>query len=167
MNNRNSIKSWSLTFPQTEVGREEFAKSFPPYEEVICSREEHKEGGYHLHLGIKLLKGITKVNMLKWIRVKYPGDYKRIDVQATRSIRCWTDYISKEDVNRFQERNESSRLKMLSKWKIETPNMGEVCTHLDCVESAERTEEIMLDMKCSGCDFGCIFCCEWRKSSKK
>jgi hypothetical protein len=59
--------------------------------------EQHQDGGNHLHLGIKLKKGLNKKKMLKWIATKWPNDYKRIDVQATRSIDCWDEYISKED----------------------------------------------------------------------
>lgn len=98
MNNRNPVRQWSITFPQSgDVGRQAFADSFPPATALKCCREEHKEDGHHLHLGIKLKKGISKSKMLKWIAKKWPNDYKRIDVQATRSIECWDEYISKED----------------------------------------------------------------------
>ncbi len=103
--NRNRIKNWSITFPQTDVERKAFADTFPPYEEAICCREEHDDGGFHLHLGIRLTKGITKTRLLKWIMKKYPDDYKRIDVQPTRSIRQWIDYISKEDPDIYEHVN--------------------------------------------------------------
>ena len=98
MTNRNPIRQWSITFPQSgEVSREQFALSFPPAVKLMCCMEEHKEGGLHLHLGIKLKKGITKSKLLRWIERKWPNDYKRIHVQATRNVDCWQDYLSKED----------------------------------------------------------------------
>lgn len=116
MSNRNPIKQWSITFPQSgEHGRKEFADKFPPYEEVIVSREEHKDGGYHLHMGIKLKKGVTKKIMLSWIKKKFPDDYKRIDVQATRSIKCWSEYISKEDPDAYREVSVKAREEQLLK----------------------------------------------------
>lgn len=114
--NRNPVKQWSITFPQSgTVSRESFAVSFPPAEHIICSQEEHKVEGFHLHLGIKLRKPITKSKMLKWITRKWPNDYKRIDVQATRNIDCWNDYISKEDPDAFRWKDLRSRHTQLIK----------------------------------------------------
>lgn len=101
--NRNPIKQWSITFPKSGiVTREEFVKSFPPHDEVICSMEEHEDGSPHLHLAIKLKKGLSKCGMLKWIQAKWKNDYKRIDIEPTRSLKQWKDYIMKEDPEAYE-----------------------------------------------------------------
>lgn len=96
--NRNPIKQWAITFPQSgDVARKEFADSFPPAVEVVCAQEKHADGGNHLHLGIKLKKGISKSKLLNWIEVKWPNDYLRINIQPTRDTTNWGDYCMKED----------------------------------------------------------------------
>lgn len=98
--NRNPIRQWSITFPQCgEVSKEDFIQSFPPAVAYTCAREPHADGGWHLHLGIKLKKGLNKSALLKWIATRWPDDYMRIDVQATRNIKDWNDYLQKEDPN--------------------------------------------------------------------
>lgn len=101
--NRHPVKKWSITFPQCgEVERKEFADSFPPFVCCVCARETHEDGGFHLHLGLELKKGLSKSKLLTWIKSKWPQDYKRIDVQATRSARDWEEYLSKEDPEPFR-----------------------------------------------------------------
>lgn len=103
MNNRNPVKSWAITFPQSgDVERKDFTETFPPFHACLCARELHQDGGNHLHLGIKLKKGVTKKTLLNWIAKKWPNDYMRIDVQATRSIQQWGDYLKKEDPDTFE-----------------------------------------------------------------
>lgn len=96
--NRNPIKQWAVTFPQSGgVTRKEFADSFPPSSETICAQEKHEDGGNHLHLGIKLLKGISKAKLLKWVGTKWPNDFKRIHLQPTKDTKNWGNYCMKED----------------------------------------------------------------------
>ncbi len=97
MPNRNKVLNWSITFPQTEVTRKDFLESLPPLKKAICCRETHEDGGFHLHAGITLKKGLTKVQLLYYIKKKYPNDYKRIDVQGTRNNGNWEEYLLKED----------------------------------------------------------------------
>ncbi len=119
MTNRNKVKSWSITFPQSgDVERKYFLESFPPCEEGICVREIHEDGGYHLHLGIKLKKGIKKTTMLNWIKARWPNDYKRIDVQATRSIKCWYEYLEKEDPDGYKVLDKTCKLERIYKMYI-------------------------------------------------
>lgn len=100
--NRHPVKKWSITYPQSgDMERSVFANSFPPCVGCICVQEEHKDGGYHLHLGIELKKGLPKRKLLEWIKIKYPEDYKRIDVQSTRSAKDWEEYLMKEDAEPF------------------------------------------------------------------
>ncbi len=107
---RNPIKNWAITFPQTSCGREDFTESFPPRDKSICCQETHKDGGFHLHLGIALKKAISKANMLKWIKKRWPEDYKRIDVQSTRSIQNWSEYMKKEDPDFYEVDNTTSKV---------------------------------------------------------
>lgn len=108
MTNRNPVKQWSITFPQcgANLERKVFADTFPPRDACIVAREEHEDGGFHLHLGLKLKKGITKTKLLAWIQNRWPNDYMRIDVQATRSISQWNDYLGKEDPQVYEEKDE-------------------------------------------------------------
>lgn len=98
MTNRNKVKNWAITFPQSgDVSRQGFVDSMPLADAYVCVMETHIEGGVHLHLGITLKHGLSKSNLLKWVKNKWENDYKRIDIQAVRSIRQWTEYIMKED----------------------------------------------------------------------
>ncbi len=74
--NRNPIKQWAITFPQYQQNQDlntlegesaaeildktNFYKIFPPSNYAICCEETHEDGGLHLHMGLKLLKGISK-----------------------------------------------------------------------------------------------------------
>lgn len=95
--NRMAVTQWSITFPQTTVDRKTFLESFPPAKAWVCAQEEHEDGGKHLHLGLVLTKGITKVRLLKWIAIKWPNDYKRIKVEGVKVWQNWVDYCMKED----------------------------------------------------------------------
>lgn len=98
--NRNPVKQWTVTFPQSEdVERKDFAQSFPPAVAVICAREEHADGGFHLHLGLKLKKGLSFSGMRKWVEAKWPQDYLRIKFEGAKNMSNWIDYCSKEDPN--------------------------------------------------------------------
>lgn len=112
--NRNPIKQWSITFPQCgEVTKEAFLASLPPCEDSFCAREEHKEGGFHLHAGVKLKKGLTKIKLIEWLKAKYPDDWKRIHVTATRSLKQWKDYCKKEDPKVVEQHEMSDKLKRI------------------------------------------------------
>lgn len=95
--NRNPVKQWEITFPQTDISREQFIKCFPPCEYCICAQEEHADGGLHLHLGIKLLKGLSHTKLIKYISEKFPNDWKRIHISPIKNWDNWNDYCRKED----------------------------------------------------------------------
>lgn len=144
MTNRNAIKQWSITFPQcADMERKAFADMFPPHESVIVSREEHADGGYHLHMGIKLKKGLKKKTLLTWIEKKFPNDFKRIDIQPTRSIHCWSEYIGKEDPEMYVEEEKSNKAEKLMKirnWILE--NTGyDVDNPIDVLQSIRDERE--------------------------
>lgn len=103
MTNRNPVKQWEITFPKVipSVTKDTFHTYFPPAEYSICCLEEHKDGTPHLHLGIKLIKGITHAKLIKWLEAKFPDDWKRIHVSPIRSWDHFNDYCKKEDPTPF------------------------------------------------------------------
>lgn len=162
--NRHSVKNWAITFPQTEMGREDFLRCLPPCEEAFVAREEHKDGGFHLHCGIKLKKGITKKKMLDWLVKKFPNDYKRIDVQATRSIKNWKDYIGKEDPEVYEVKDLESTMVILSdklaKLKEKCGDVEDLTSWKEnnCTLWAKEGLKVVRERLCEGCDLECQEC---------
>ncbi|AXQ65563.1 MAG: replication-associated protein [Cressdnaviricota sp.] len=98
--NRNKVIQWEITFPQSgETPKDTFHSCFPPATYSICAKEAHADGNPHLHLGIKLKKGISKSNLLKFVEKRFPNDYKRIHVSPIKSWDQWIDYCHKEDAD--------------------------------------------------------------------
>lgn len=100
MTNRNKCKQWFYTFPQTNEEKFNFRDNLQDihtmkYYKIV--QETHKDGGKHLHAVIVLNKGLSKSQILKKIKNKYPDNYKRIDVQSIRSVKHAINYLSKED----------------------------------------------------------------------
>ncbi len=97
--NRNPIKQWELTFPQigSITTKQQFHEELPPSEYSICALEQHSDGGEHLHLGIKLKKGISHSKLIKYLTSKYPEDWKRIHISPIKNWDNWNDYCKKED----------------------------------------------------------------------
>lgn len=101
-NNRNPIKQWEITFPQSgDTQRELFYSAFPPCDYAITCKEEHEDGSPHLHLGIKLLKGLSHAKMLKWVKGKFPEDWKRIHFSPIKNWENFNNYCMKEDPHTF------------------------------------------------------------------
>jgi len=95
--NRNPIKQWFITFPQTDTTKQLFLDSFPPYELGMVAQETHEDGGLHLHMLIVLKKALSKSKLLTYIQKRWPDDYKRINTQPTKSKADVIDYLNKED----------------------------------------------------------------------
>ncbi len=141
MVNRNKITNFSITFSQSkDMGKEEFTKSFPPYKRAICAQELHEDGGNHLHLGLILKHGINKTAMLKWIKTKYPNDFKRIDVEGTRNLAWWDDYCKKEDANVYTDGNLETEEKKVPELRRSTYFFRQTLT--DLVDELERGEKM-------------------------
>ncbi len=170
MTNRNRIRNWAITFPQTDCERKDFVESFPPYEKVICCREEHNDGGFHLHLGISLKKSLSKVRMLKWIKARWPNDYKRIDVQATYNIGTWADYISKEDPDVYKDESESMKAKKIARYMAKVKELSTAAQGYDNSTSWKGAIEVrkLKERWCTGCNTVCAECeTLWREYWKK
>jgi hypothetical protein len=99
MSNRHPIKQWFITFPQVRgvCNKDEFVNMFPPNDYYCIAQEDHKDGGYHFHLTVRFLKGITHSKIIKWIEKKFPNDWKRIHLQAVRNLEDSVNYCKKED----------------------------------------------------------------------
>lgn len=96
--NRHKIQQWCMTFPQCgDVTKQVFADSLPPIKVGYFATEEHEDGGLHIHTSFKLKNAIYKKAMLKWLTVKWPNDWKRIQFEATKYLGAWEDYVGKED----------------------------------------------------------------------
>lgn len=101
-NNRNPIKQWEITYPQSgETIRETFYACFPPCTYSICAKEDHADGNPHIHLGLKLKKALSKKKLLKWIEEKFPESNQRIHISPIKSWDNWNDYCMKEDPHCF------------------------------------------------------------------
>lgn len=101
-NNRNPIKQWEITFPQSgDTERETFYSAFPPCDYAITCKEEHEDGNPHLHLGIKLKKALSHKKMIKWLEARFPNDWKRIHISPIRSWENFNNYCMKEDPHTF------------------------------------------------------------------
>ena len=97
---RDSTKKvqWFITYPKFEVKeKKELLDSLPPLDYAFVVEETHEDGTPHYHASIKLKKGLTKQQMLKWMQGKYPDDYKRIDWKPTRALDKAETYLKKED----------------------------------------------------------------------
>lgn len=99
-NNRNPMKQYFYTFPQTTVTKIEFRDALQKihtmkYYKIV--QETHEDGGKHLHAVVVAKKPIAKSKILKALKEIYPKDNKRIDVQPTRSPKDSIAYLSKED----------------------------------------------------------------------
>lgn len=100
--NRNPIGQWFITFPQSNIKKEDFLKKIwtdkQLLEYAVC-QESHEDGKPHLHANIKLRYKITYSNMLGKIKKTYPNDYKRIDIRSTREkvSNAIEGYLTKED----------------------------------------------------------------------
>jgi len=98
-NNRNPVKQMFLTFPKSNIDKATFRDLIlrfePTYYKVV--EEKHKDGTPHLHALCKWKGKYSKAFVLKYFKAKLPDDYKRIDIQAVRSIKHAEAYLSKED----------------------------------------------------------------------
>ena len=101
MPNRNPIKQYFITFPQSgDVSKEDFYRKHQVLGDIAyakCALESHEDGQPHLHLLLILKKGITKSKMLTFYKDAYPNDNLRIDIAPIRNISASLDYLEKED----------------------------------------------------------------------
>jgi len=147
--NRHKIEQWSITFPQCDKNKrwekKDFIEMFPPLKQYCCVEELHDDGNRHIHLGLKLKKGLNKTALKKWIDSKFPDDCFRIHYQPCRNFGNWEDYLCKEDPNpiiwsdgsdNFKGKKQVDKVILVCEdtvnWKKNNPS------HLDCFEEATK-----------------------------
>lgn len=108
-NNRHPVAKWFITFPRcidtkkvNETDLQSFVEVFPPCVWAIISCEVHDEEGTpdgHYHLGIHFEgDGQVKSDLLSIIKIKYPSDWKRIQLGTMRKLAGSIKYITKKPV---------------------------------------------------------------------
>ena len=103
MSNRNAVKQFFITFPNSSgvATKESFLCKIWTESQMVsfCVVEElHESGEPHLHANIKLRYATTKAKLLRKLVKCFPNDYKRIDVRPTRETpdRAREGYLSKD-----------------------------------------------------------------------
>lgn len=120
--NRNPIKQFFITFAQSRsVTKEEMlahVKRFnPDYYKIV--KESHQDGNPHIHALFRCIKPYSQQFVLKYFKKEYPNDWKRIKIEAARSIKNSRIYFSKEDPDAlesgdFYEHRQSREAKVKS-----------------------------------------------------
>lgn len=100
--NRNPIKQYFLTVPQTQLTKEQLRvlliRITPLLTYHCIAQETHADGGKHLHAAVKLLKGLTKINYLKQLQNALPEEHRNtLHLRPTRNPKAAHDYLHKED----------------------------------------------------------------------
>lgn len=111
MVNRNPIKQWFITFPQWEEYSDirTFKKMVPETDWGLVVKESHENGGIHYHLCCRLVRAMSRANLLKWFMKKFPTNFKRIDFDPTKSLtpegnigKGALDYLHKEQLDIYE-----------------------------------------------------------------
>jgi len=91
------VENWGVTFPKHNTNKETFADQFPPSKYSLVCEELHEDGTPHLHAALRLTKGLTHAGLIKWLKAKFPDDWKRIKIEGIKNWEHWHNYCQKED----------------------------------------------------------------------
>lgn len=94
---RMKVENWGVTFPKHNTNKETFADQFPPSKYSLVCEELHEDGTPHLHAALRLTKGLTHAGLIKWLKAKFPDDWKRIKIEGIKNWEHWHNYCQKED----------------------------------------------------------------------
>lgn len=98
--NRNPILKFFVTFPQcggvTKLKFLTICQELKLKYYIIC-KELHQDGNPHLHIILWLAHKMSKPQLLKFFKSKFPNDNQRIQVAPVRSITHAIAYVKKED----------------------------------------------------------------------
>lgn len=102
---RSLVQKFFITFPQSGlVTKEKFFsiinQSFP-LERSIIAEEQHADGQPHLHALCHFTVKVTKTNLLTFFKSKYPDAFQRINVQAVRSWKKATEYLTIPEKDKY------------------------------------------------------------------
>lgn len=146
--NRNPVKQLFITFPHSVCDKNTFRDNLlrfePEYYKI--AEEKHKTGEPHLHAVIKFKNKYSKSIVLKHFKQLYPDDYKRIDIQAVRSIKKSIEYLSKEDPTPL-ESGEFKDSRGYSKEKLIKYHILQFRLLLPGCISKEEEEQILKNIK--------------------
>lgn len=143
--NRNGCVQWAITFPHSgDISDSKFHEYFPPSVYSICAKEQHVNGEPHLHLGLKLKKPISEANLRKYIIVKFPNDYKRIDYGRIQSADKWAEYLAKEVVpfERGSRTKQKSPVEKMAKLLEKNPELWAELGNRSAVEIYQEGQKI-------------------------
>ncbi len=97
--NRHPVQKYFITFPKSTVSKLAFLNILKELHldyYIICE-EKHQDGTPHLHVLTWFHTKKTKATLLKYLRRKFPDDYKRIHLSSIRNLPAAIDYCKKED----------------------------------------------------------------------
>lgn len=150
-----AIQSYVITFSQCgSIEKSDFFKTLPPSLEYMLARETHKDGGYHIHALIKLKKPINKTAMLERMKIKWPDDFKRIDIHSLRSRQHLIAYLMKEDTDPLTNIDLSTFKAPVKK----CPRMERLHKKIDLIGVAFYYENIHTFKKQCADDHNCEVC---------
>jgi hypothetical protein len=148
--NRNAIVQWEVTYPQSgDEDKLRFHERFPPSVYSICAKENHEVKGVHLHMGIKLKKGLSKKKMLDWLETMFPDDFQRIHVSPIKKWENWIDYCKKEDAN-CHIRGDLDK-KKVDEWALRVKCDCDEPIHETIIRKIKLEKELKLIEKYSNC----------------
>ncbi len=103
--NRHPVQKYFITYPKSTVSKLAFLNVFKELHldyYIICE-EEHQDGTPHLHVLVWFHTKKTKATLLKYLRRKFPDDYKRIHLSSIRNLNAAIDYCKKEDEDYLED----------------------------------------------------------------
>lgn len=123
--NRNKVSNYFVTFPRwEEVELSSIPDKLPGASYYFIVKEEHEDADpdpercsmIHYHISIVLKQGITFKKLLDWIKREWPSDWKRIEIETTKSFDKSIDYLKKESRDYLEFGQRPDKKKMSSKW---------------------------------------------------
>lgn len=93
INHRNGLSKVFITFPKSgdrdkRIFTEDIINTFS-VKSFLTVQEVHEDGEPHFHSYLEFNKKVSKSNLLKYFKLKFPDDFKRIDIKSARStINC-------------------------------------------------------------------------------
>lgn len=93
-------KQFAITYPRCEVLRDRFDQEFKSrhagLEEYHSAREDHKDGGKHIHVFVSY-RGRKDVSSARYFDITIDGITYHPNIQKCKNRRDWIKYISKGD----------------------------------------------------------------------
>lgn len=92
-------KQFCITYPRCEVSREEFDKEFkrrhPRVAQYNSAREQHEDGGYHIHVYVQYATKLD-VSDARYFDLTFGSESYHPNVQKCRNKNDWLKYLTKD-----------------------------------------------------------------------